>query len=68
MAASSGLAGRTFKRRFKAATGWTPIAYVQRVRVERAKRLLETTGDPIEDISWAVGYADAEAYLGSDHG
>jgi transcriptional regulator GlxA family with amidase domain len=62
MAASSGLAGRTFKRRFKAATGWTPIGYVQRVRIERAKRLLETTRDPIEDISWSVGYQDTASF------
>jgi transcriptional regulator GlxA family with amidase domain len=62
MALSSGLAARTFKRRFKTATGSTPIAYVQRVRVERAKRLLETTGDPIEDISWAVGYSDTASF------
>jgi transcriptional regulator GlxA family with amidase domain len=62
MAASSGLVARTFKRRFKLATGWTPIAYVQRVRVERAKRLLETTADPIEDISWAVGYQDTASF------
>ena len=62
MALSSGLAARTFKRRFKAATGWTPIAYVQRVRIECAKRLLETTGDPIEDISWAVGYQDVASF------
>jgi transcriptional regulator GlxA family with amidase domain len=39
MALSSGLAARTFKRRFKSATSLTPIAYVQRVRVEEAKRL-----------------------------
>jgi transcriptional regulator GlxA family with amidase domain len=62
MAASSSLAPRTFKRRFKAATGWTPIAYVQRVRIECAKRLLETTADPIEDISWAVGYRDTVSF------
>ncbi len=62
MAASSGLAPRTFKRRFKAATTSTPIAYVQRVRVERAKRLLETSRDPIEDISWAVGYQDTASF------
>ena len=62
MALSSGLAARTFKRRFKTATGSTPIAYVQRVRVERAKRLLETTGDPIKGTSWAVGYADTASF------
>ena len=58
----SGLAPRTFKRRFTAATGHTPIAYVQRIRVERAKRMLETTGEPIEEISWAVGYEDPASF------
>jgi transcriptional regulator GlxA family with amidase domain len=58
----SGLAPRTFKRRFKAATSHTPIAYVQRTRVERAKRLLETSDEPIEEISWAVGYEDPASF------
>jgi transcriptional regulator GlxA family with amidase domain len=58
----SGLAPRTFKRRFTAATGHTPIAYVQRIRVERAKRLLETSDEPIEEISWAVGYEDPASF------
>jgi len=58
----SGLAPRTFKRRFKLATDHTPIAYVQRIRVERAKRLLETSDEPIEDISWAVGYEDPASF------
>jgi transcriptional regulator GlxA family with amidase domain len=62
MAAWSGLPPRTFKRRFKAATGLTPIAYVQRIRVERAKRLLETTDEPVEEISWAVGYEDPTSF------
>jgi transcriptional regulator GlxA family with amidase domain len=58
----SGLAPRTFKRRFTAATGHTPIAYVQRIRVERAKRLLETSDEPIEEISWSVGYEDPASF------
>ena len=58
----SGLAPRTFKRRFKTATGHTPIAYVQRIRVERAKRMLETSDEPIEEISWAVGYEDPASF------
>ena len=62
MAEQSGLTDRTFKRRFRAATGETPIAYVQRLRVERAKRLLEQGGDPIEEISWAVGYEDPASF------
>ena len=55
----SKLAERTFKRRFAAATGITPIAYVQRLRVEDAKRRLERTDAPVEEISWRVGYEDA---------
>ncbi|MGZ5316776.1 MAG: helix-turn-helix domain-containing protein, partial [Solirubrobacterales bacterium] len=62
MVARSGLAERTFKRRFKQATTHTPIEYVQRVRVERAKRLLETSRVPVERISWGVGYEDAASF------
>jgi transcriptional regulator GlxA family with amidase domain len=54
----SGLPSRTFARRFKEATGLTPIAYVQRLRVERAKSQLESSGDAVERISWKVGYED----------
>lgn len=62
MVSRSGLAPRTFKRRFKLATTHTPIAYVQLIRVERAKRLLETGDEPIEEISWAVGYEDPASF------
>ena len=55
----SKLAERTFKRRFTAATGITPIAYVQRLRIEDAKRRLERTDASVDDISWRVGYEDA---------
>ncbi len=55
----STLAERTFKRRFVNATGLTPIAYVQRLRIEDAKRRLERTEASIEDISWRVGYEDS---------
>ena len=54
----AGVAERTFKRRFKAATGFAPIDYVQRLRVEDAKRRLERTDAPIDEISWRVGYED----------
>ena len=54
----SRLAERTFKRRFTSATGVTPIAYVQRLRMEDAKRRLERTDAPIDQISWQVGYED----------
>ncbi len=42
----SGIAERSFKRRFKSATGHAPIDYVQRLRVEEAKRRLERTQAP----------------------
>jgi transcriptional regulator GlxA family with amidase domain len=54
----SALAERTFKRRFTAATGLTPIAYVQRLRIEDAKKRLERTDAPVDEISWRVGYED----------
>jgi len=54
----SGLAPRSFKRRFLKATGYTPIVYVQHLRVEEAKRRLERTAAAIDKISWAVGYED----------
>ena len=55
----SSLAERTFKRRFVNATGLTPIAYVQRLRIEDAKRRLERTDASVDDISWRVGYEDS---------
>jgi transcriptional regulator GlxA family with amidase domain len=54
----SGLAERTFKRRFTDATGLSPIAYVQRLRIEDAKRRLERTEVPVDEISWKVGYEE----------
>lgn len=52
------LAERTFKRRFKSATGYTPVEYVQALRVEAAKRLLETSAEPTDAVAHAVGYED----------
>jgi transcriptional regulator GlxA family with amidase domain len=55
----SKLAERTFKRRFALATGLPPIAYVQRLRIEDAKRRLERTDASVDEISWRVGYEDS---------
>ncbi len=52
----SGLPRRSFERRFARATGLSPIAYVQNLRVEEAKRRLERTSRPVEEISCDVGY------------
>jgi transcriptional regulator GlxA family with amidase domain len=54
----SGIPERSFKRRFKRATGHAPIDYVQRLRVEEAKRRLERTRAPVDEIGWNVGYED----------
>lgn len=54
----SGIAERTFKRRFANATGFAPLAYVQQLRIEEAKRKLERTNSAIDEISWRVGYED----------
>lgn len=59
MVRRSGLAERTFKRRFTEATGFPPIEYVQRLRIEDAKRRLERTDASADEISWKVGYEDA---------
>jgi transcriptional regulator GlxA family with amidase domain len=58
MVERSKLAERTFKRRFAAATGLAPLAYVQRLRIEDAKRRLERTDAPVDEVSWRVGYED----------
>jgi transcriptional regulator GlxA family with amidase domain len=59
MVRRSGLAERTFKRRFTEAAGFAPLEYVQRLRIEDAKRRLERTDAAADEISWQVGYEDA---------
>jgi transcriptional regulator GlxA family with amidase domain len=58
----SGIAERTLKRRFKAATGITLIDYLQNLRVEAAKRLLESASLPVDAVSVEVGYEDASFF------
>jgi len=62
MVRGSGLSARSFTRRFARATGLTPIAYVQQLRVAEAKRRLERTDDSVEEISWKVGYEDPASF------
>jgi transcriptional regulator GlxA family with amidase domain len=54
----SGLAERTFKRRFRNATGMSPLEYVHTLRLEEAKQMLEAGDEPVEAIARAVGYED----------
>ena len=58
MAARSGLTPRTFARRFRAATGYLPIHYVQAIRIEEAKRLLEANFGSVDEVGYEVGYDD----------
>ena len=51
-----GLPERSIKRRFKSATGETLIDRVQNLRIEEAKRMLETGDLPLEQIAFNVGY------------
>jgi len=62
LAASFGLSERTLSRRFAAATGHAPRAYLQYARIQHAKRLLETAGDPIDQVRRRAGYSDAAAF------
>jgi transcriptional regulator GlxA family with amidase domain len=53
---------RNFVRRFKHATGLPPIEYLQQVRMERAKKLLEQTNLSVTDIVTEVGYTDPKSF------
>ncbi|MGW2959002.1 GlxA family transcriptional regulator [Streptomyces sp. NPDC001220] len=61
LAARAALSPRHFARTFQAETGMTPGRYVDRVRLEHARRLLEDTGDGVEEVSRASGYGTPEA-------
>jgi transcriptional regulator GlxA family with amidase domain len=53
-----GMSLRNFVRRFKHATGDSPLIYLQKLRVAAAKRLLESDHRTMHEISGAVGYQD----------
>jgi len=62
MVQRSGLAERSFKRRFKIATGYKPIDYVQTLRVEEAKHMLEATSEAIDQVARKTGYEDPTSF------
>lgn len=53
---------RNFERRFKKATANTPVEYLQRVRIEAAKKSFESGSDNVNDVMYAVGYTDSKAF------
>ncbi|GAA3378385.1 GlxA family transcriptional regulator [Streptomyces sannanensis] len=61
LAVRARLSPRHFARTFRSETGMTPGRYVERVRLEHARRLLEHTGDGVQEISRACGYGTPEA-------
>jgi transcriptional regulator GlxA family with amidase domain len=61
MARAVGTSPRTLARRIEKAVGTTPIGFVQRLRVEQAVHLLETTSLSLDEVSSRVGYGDANA-------
>jgi transcriptional regulator GlxA family with amidase domain len=62
LARKYGMSRRTFERRFKTATGDTPLIYQQRIRVEAAKRMLEGGSRSFDEITYQVGYEDSSSF------
>jgi len=58
LAAKVGMSSRNFARRFKAATGAAPLAYVHRLRIDSARHYLENAQRSVQEVSAAVGYED----------
>jgi transcriptional regulator GlxA family with amidase domain len=62
LAARFGLSERTLSRRFAAATGHGPRAYLRHTRIQHAMHLLETASDPIDQVRRRAGYSDPAAF------
>lgn len=60
--AHAGIPERTLKRRFKHATGLALIDYLQNLRIEEAKGLLESSDRAVDEISYQIGYEDASFF------
>lgn len=58
----AGIPERSLKRRFKTATGSSLIEFIQNLRIEQAKLLLETSDMSIEAVGWAVSYEDTSFF------
>ena len=56
------ISSRSFLRRFKKATANTPLEYIQRVRIEAAKKRLESSTDTITQVMYDMGYIDSKAF------
>ena len=56
------ISGRNFLRRFKKATSNTPLEYIQRVKIEAAKKRLESSTLNIQEVMYGIGYHDEKAF------
>lgn len=62
LAAIANTGNRTFQRRFTQATNNSPIEYIQRVRIEAAKRFFEASRKNVTEVMFDVGYTDTKAF------
>ncbi len=62
MAKQAMMGERTFLRRFRKATGLNPTEYCQRLRIAKARELLEISNLKIEQVAWQIGYEDPGAF------
>jgi transcriptional regulator GlxA family with amidase domain len=62
LASKFAIGRRNFERRFKKATSNTVIEYMQRVKIEAAKKSFETSRKNINEIMYDVGYSDTKAF------
>ncbi|OQX17932.1 MAG: hypothetical protein BWK76_09015 [Desulfobulbaceae bacterium A2] len=62
LAGQVGLGERTFMRRFKKATGDSPMEYLQHLRIHAARQMLESTNKSIEEITRQSGYEDISSF------
>ena len=53
---------RHFERRFKKATNNTPVEYIQRVKIEAAKKQFENSGKNVNEVMYEVGYSDTKFF------
>lgn len=67
LAAHAGLSTRHLQRRFTAEIGMPPAAYVERVRIEAARRALAESDDPVEAIARRCGFGTAETLRRAFH-
>ena len=62
MSSKFAIGRRNFDRRFIKATGNTPLEYSQRVKIESAKKALESTRKTVNEVMYEVGYSDVKAF------